>query len=95
MVVQPLAFELGRGTIPQLTMGAHVVVLLPKALDEAPRLSQRGEGLRVEAFVAQRAIEAFGDAVFPGMTGRDAERAGVLRRQPGAGGATAAPPACG
>ena len=37
----------------------HLVVVLPPALDNGPGLSQAGEDLFVQAFVAEAADEAF------------------------------------
>lgn len=59
-----------------------MVVKLPPALDQGSRHSEVPEPLAVQALVPQLPIEAFDEAVAPGLAGRDEGRADVLIPQP-------------
>ena len=50
-------------------MRPHRVVVLPPALDND--LCARAEPFEAEAFVAKLAVEAFADAILPGLAGLD------------------------
>src|SRR5690348_229956 len=52
-------------------MRTHLVEVLPPRFDHHLRLCSRTEPLDAEAFVAEFAVEAFADAILPGLAGVD------------------------
>ena len=51
-------------------MGPDAVVVEAPPFDDDPGLGERGEGLLVEALVAQTTVEAFDEAVLLGLARR-------------------------
>ena len=52
-------------------MGSDGVVVGAPSLDDPPRLGQRGEGVLIEAFIAQPAVEALHEGILDRLAGGD------------------------
>ena len=57
--------------VAKARMRPHRVVVLPLALDDDLRFGARAEPFESQAFVAKLAVEAFADAILPGLAGLD------------------------
>jgi hypothetical protein len=55
----------------------------PPTLDDDLGFSARAEPFEAQAFVAELAVEALGDAILPGLTGLDQRSADGLGGDPG------------
>ena len=62
---------------------AHDVIVLTPTLDDNFCFGARAEPFEAEAFVAELAVEALGDAILPGLAGLDQRGANALRGDPG------------
>ena len=64
-------------------MRPHGVIVLTPTLDDNFCFGARAEPFEAEAFVAEFAVEALGDAIPPGLAGLDQRGANALRGDPG------------
>lgn len=74
--------ELGGRQIAEARMRAHFVVVAAPRIDDDLGLSAREEPFDTQAFVAERAVETFGDAVLPRLTGIDQRGLDAVVRHP-------------
>ena len=64
-------------------MRPHGIVVPPPTLDDDLGFGARAEPFEAETFVAEFAVEAFADAILPGLAGLDQRGADALRSDPG------------
>ena len=64
-------------------MRPHGVVVLTPTLDDNFCFGARAEPFETEAFVAEFAVEALGDAILRGLAGLNQRGANALRGDPG------------
>src|SRR4051812_31758107 len=77
-----LSCKLVRREIANARMRTHLVIVPPPCLDDHLRFGTRAEPFEPEAFIAELAVEAFGDAVLPGLARLDQRGADPLRNDP-------------
>src|SRR6185503_1006641 len=75
--------ELVRREIVEARMRPHLVVVPPPRLDDHFRFGTRTKPFGTQTLVAEFAVEAFHDAILPGLAGLDQCRADALRDDPG------------
>ena len=63
-------------------MRPHGVIVLPPTLDDDLGFGARAEPFEAEAFIAEFAVEAFADAILPGLARLDQRGADALRGDP-------------
>jgi len=77
-----LSCKLLRREIANARMRTHLIIVPPPCLDDHLRFRTRAEPFEPEAFIAELAVEAFGDAVLPGLARLDQRGADPLRNDP-------------
>src|SRR5207247_5430925 len=75
--------ELVGREVTEARMRTHFVVVLPPRFDDHLCLGARTKPFEAQALVTKLTIEAFRDAILPGLSGLDQRRANALRNDPG------------
>ena len=77
MLSMPVAGECGRGLVAEGLMRPVVVVFVSPVLDEHLGLEEAVEGLEIEQFVSEVAVERFDVGVLPGCAWLDVAGTGA------------------